>query len=265
MLASSLEIHFAAARPFHRAIARSPCFAGADNEVAPTAYAETLRDAGRRDEALKVFEETMQRFPHDEVVPTAYAHLLAECGRFADAERLLLPAARQPRTRSDWISMHILAMSWLKAGRIDEALSQFERGSKFCSFLEQKRYFDTGQSIALLAAQRADEAARRLEVLANDPTLPREDATNVVLFRIHALAEAGRSGTAKYVMESAKIIDFAASKQMRLANALDERYGLMSGFPASSSKAQKLNEDIATLEFELARPKLWKVPTRRVA
>jgi hypothetical protein len=68
-------------------------------------------------------------------------------------------------------------------------------------------------------------------------------------------------------MESAKIIDLGAARQKRLAAALSERYGLVSGVPASSVKARELAEDIATLEFELARPRLWifRVGVKRAA
>jgi tetratricopeptide (TPR) repeat protein len=236
-----------------------------NNEVAPNAYAETLRDLGRGEEALRVFAETMQRFPHSAVTRNAYAHLLAERREFTEVERLLLSAAKRSETREDWIASHILAMAWLKAGRVEDALAEFERGARFCSVPNEKRYFITGQSIALLAARRADEAAQKLQDIAKDSRLPREEATNVTLFHVHALAEAGRPKTARDILESAKIIDFAAAKQKRLAAALNERYGLSSGIPASAMNAERLNEDIATLEFELARPNLRKSLVRRAA
>ncbi|MBI1867579.1 MAG: tetratricopeptide repeat protein, partial [Methylocystis sp.] len=55
------------------------------DEVAPTAYAETLRDLGRPEEALAAFEETMRRFPRNEVAPTAYAETLRDLGRPEEA------------------------------------------------------------------------------------------------------------------------------------------------------------------------------------
>ena len=68
--------------------------------------------------------------------------------------------------------------------------------------------------------------------------------------------------SAQTLIKGAEIIDFAAARQRRLAAALDERYGLVSGVAAPAARAQQLNEDIATLEFELVRPKLWNFRAR---
>jgi len=114
----------------------------------------------------------------------------------------------------------------------------------------------------MIADRRAAEAAQQLEVLAKTSKLPTEEMANIVLFRVHALAEAGEQRQAETLAESAQIIDFAAARQKRLATALTERYGLVSGMPASASQAQQLNESIAMLEFELARPKLWSFRAR---
>jgi tetratricopeptide (TPR) repeat protein len=225
--------------------------------VAPTARSETLRDLGRYDEALAAFEDTMRRFPQHTVVRNAYAHLLGDRGRIAEAEALLAPAATRLRTRDDWIATHILAMAHLRAGRVDEALAAFERGVRSCVFRETRGYFETARPLALLAKRRAAEAAQQWEALATNPMLPRQEMTNIVLFQAHALAEAGEPRRARTLMESAQIVDFAAARQRRLAAAITERYGLVSGAPASAARAQELSGDISALEFDLVRPKLW--------
>ena len=225
------------------------------DEVAPTAYAETLRDLGRYDEALAAFEETKRRFPHDELTARSYGHLLAERGRYAEAEALLAASAERRQTHGDWIAAHILAMARLRAGHTKEALAELERGARSCPFRDQRRYFATALPLALLADQRAAEAARQLEA-ANDPTLPSVEAVSIVLFLIHALAEAGEKRRAQ-IQLIARIIDFAAARQRQLASALTERYGLAAGPLPSDTRAQQLSEEIATLEFELVRPKLW--------
>ncbi len=231
------------------------------DEVAPTARAETLRDLGRYDEALAAFEETMRRFPHDLVARSAYACILGEQGRIEEVEALLKFAVAQPRTDSDWIAAHILAMTKLRAGRIDEALIQLDRGAKNCAFRNTRAYFESARSLAILANRRAAEASKQLESLARGPLLPREEAANIVLFQAHALAESGEPRRARMLVESAQIIVFAVAKQRRLAAALSERYGLVSGVPASAERAQQLAGDIATLEFQLACPKLWSFRT----
>jgi tetratricopeptide (TPR) repeat protein len=232
------------------------------NEVAPTAGAETLRELGRPEEALAAFEETMRRFPRSEVAPNACADLLGSLGRLDEAEALLAAAAARSRTHGDWIAVHILAMARLRAGRVEEALAELDRGVRFCPFRDSRRYFETARPLALLAARRAAEAAREWEALAQDPTVDPRERTNILLFEAHARAEAGEPGRAQSLVTSAQVIDFAAAKQKRLAAALTERYGLVSGMWASGARAQQLSDDITALELELVRPKLWSFRAR---
>ncbi len=229
---------------------------GVADATALNVRAETLRDLGRYEEALTTFQETMRRFPRNEVAPNAYAHLLAELGRLPEVEARLAPAAQRLRNGGDWIAAHILAMARLRAGHTKEALAELERGAQFCPFPERRKYFITALPLALLADQRAAEAARQLETIAKDPTLSHVNAANIVLFQAHALAESGQNQHAQTLVESAQIIDFATARQKQLAYALIERYGLAGGPPAAGASAQQLSEDIAALEFELVGPKL---------
>jgi tetratricopeptide (TPR) repeat protein len=226
------------------------------NEVTPNAYAEALRSAGRMDEALAVLEETMRRFPHSAVACNACAHLLAEFGRIEEAEALLKPAAQRAQLRNDWIAIHVLAMIYLRTKRVDDALRELERGVEDCKFTDVYPYFVTARPLALIAARRAEEAVRQLELLARDQSRPQEETTNIALFRIHALAEIGQTSVAQNIMGSAQIIDLALAKQKRLAIALEERYGIMSGLPAPPSKVGELDDNIIKLEFELVQPAL---------
>jgi tetratricopeptide (TPR) repeat protein len=229
--------------------------------VAPTARAETLRDLDRYEEALAALEETMRRFPQNEVAPNAYAHLLAERGRLHEAESVLLSAATRSTTRGDWIAVHVLAMAKVRVGRIEEAIADFERGIA-CKFLDVRKYFEAGRTIALIAGRRADEAARQLEILAQNRSLRRDELTNIVLFHTHALAEAGELPRARALVRSATIIDFAAAKQKLLARALAERYALVPGATVTPQRAQQLSDTITTLEFQLVRPKPRTFQTR---
>ncbi|MGR3717497.1 MAG: tetratricopeptide repeat protein [Thermohalobaculum sp.] len=229
--------------------------------VAPTARAETLRDLGRHEEALAAFDDIMRRFPQNAVAPTACAHLLATCGRLSEAETMLAKATARLVTNSDWIALHIIATARLRAGRVDDAISDLERGARHCSFRDTRRYFETALPLALLAKKRAAEAAERLEAIARNPLMPRREATNIVLFQAHALAEAGEPNRARALVESAQIVDFAAARQRQLAAALTEKYGLITGEPTSAERSEQLSERISTLEFELLRPRLWSVRT----
>ena len=232
------------------------------DEVAPNARAETLRDLGRYDEALAAFEETMRRFPQNEVAPTARAHLLASLGRVQEAEVLLTRAVARLQTRNDWIAAHILAMARLRAGDSQAALRELNRGAEACGFPDVRLYFQTARSLALLANQRPAEAARELEAVAGSPTLEPAYRNNVVLFRAHACAEAGDPQRARTLVGTAEVVSFAIARQKRLAKALTERYGLDSGLPAPDPRARELNAEITSLEFDLVRPTLWSPRAR---
>ena len=233
------------------------------DEVAPNAYAETLRELGRPEEALAAFADTMRRFPQDEVAPNAYAHILAETGRFQEAEQLLVPHSSRLKTRRDWIAMHILAMIRLRAGRNAEAISMLENGVHNCSFPAQNRYFANSLPIALIAAQRADEATTKLETLSQNSALTRAEGTNILMFRIHALADSNKLSGAKNLAATADVIDFATIKQKRLVAALTERYCLNDTPAPTPARAQQLSQEITRLEFDLIRPRFDIVQSRR--
>jgi predicted Zn-dependent protease len=89
--------------------------------VAPNAYAETLRELGRTDEALAVLRETMERFPHDEVAPTAYAGTLREVGRTDEA--LAVFRNTMERFPHNAVTPNAYAETLRELGRADEALA----------------------------------------------------------------------------------------------------------------------------------------------
>jgi hypothetical protein len=204
----------------------------------------------------------MRFFPRDEVTRNARADLLGSIDRFDEAEALLSLAVKRPRSRNDWIAMHILAMLRLRAGRSEQALADLDRGARSCTFRDQRRYFINARPLALLAMRRAVEAAVELQALAQQAAVGSGERTNILLFEAHARAEAGEQHRARELVESAQVIDFPAAKQKRLASALVEQYGLEAGIPASGARARRLSSDIAALEFELVRPRLLEVRAR---
>ena len=225
-----------------------------DDVVARTARAETLRALGRADEALAALDRTIERFPENAVARNTYAHHLALRGQFDRAVAILDSAAAQPKTRDDWVAKHILAMTWLRTGRFDDAYASLKEGADRCPFLDAKIYFRTARPIAQLAAQRAMEAMEEFEALADDPTLSRTQATNVVLLRAHASAEIGdRERACRLLDQAATIIDFETGRQ-RLAATLRQRYGLGEGEAASGELADRLDEEITELEIDLESP-----------
>ena len=222
-----------------------------EDVVARTARAETLRDLGRLDEALAALDQTIERFPENVVARNASAHLLQMLGEFARAEKLLADAASRPTTRSDWIAKHIVAMTRLRAGRVDDALSSLEEGVANCPFRDVRPYFLTARAVARLAAKQSEDAVVETEGLAQDPALPQPLATNILLIRAHAHAEAGREQEARNLVRNPQIIDLAAARQKRLAETLARRYGLDGGEPAQGESAKDLERQILALETDL--------------
>jgi tetratricopeptide (TPR) repeat protein len=103
---------------FREAMERFP-----HGEVPPNAYAETLRYLGRPEEALEVFRDTMERFPHDEVAPTAYAGTLRDLSRPEEALEVFRDAME--RFPHDEVAPAAFAETLRDLGRPEEALEVF--------------------------------------------------------------------------------------------------------------------------------------------
>jgi tetratricopeptide (TPR) repeat protein len=131
-----------------------------NNEVARSGYAEVLKAMGRFDEALAAYEETMSRFPSNRIIRTGYASVLMLVNRFEEVRSLL--SGMGPSSKDDWIDYHIIAMSYLKSGDIEEAIQRLTYGQKNAHWPTVKNYF----AIALgLAKIKKKQFAEVLDVL----------------------------------------------------------------------------------------------------
>lgn len=222
-----------------------------NNEVAQTAKAETLRDLERPGEALEVLRGTIKRFPHNTVARNACGHLLAQVGELEEAEGMLKGPAQRCQTRGDWIAKHILAMAWLRAGRIQKALESLDQGVSSCPFADARAYFRTARPLAKLANHQASEAVAEMEAWESDPVLPL--STEIKLFRAHAYAENGDHVQALKVIEGTNATTSGTKRQERLAHALLKRYGV-DAKNASEEHIRAQNQEILNLEIDSLYP-----------
>lgn len=223
-------------------------------EVVPrNVRAEVLCDLGRSEEALAAFNEIIKFFPRDEVARTARANLLSLMGRHDEVFQYLGSIAETPRTRDDWINFHVLAVSNLRAGRIEDAVTMLKRGRTASPFRDTWSYFDAALAVALLANRDAAGAEKvidqAVEIVSNA-----EQRKTFYLLRTHAIVDIGRVAAASVLLRnSATVIPFETFLQKRLAQELNFRVQLI-GKPVQigDDTARRINDaEILKLETRL--------------
>ena len=219
-----------------------------DDVVARTGYAEVLKGMGRFEQALTIYEETMNRFPDDVVARSGLASLFMFMDRFEEVRSLL--SEKSPISRSDWINCHILAMTCLKLGDLDEAITRLEYGWKNARWIDVKNYFATGLGVARI---RKREFAEAVEVLAdNVVSLDTFQKQKRLVLIGHSQAELGREADA---MDSlAQVVNTDNPHVVNLKEALIQRYGLRQETVRSLSEREvaDLERKIHDEEFVLA-------------
>lgn len=133
---------------------------GIDDIVISTTQAQTFKAMGRFDEALAVYQETMTRFSSNRIVRTGYASVLMLMNRFSDVRALLSETPLS--SKDDWIDYHIIAMSFLKSGNIDEAIRRFAHGLENNPWLTNKNHFATALALANIKKKQYAEVLEAL-------------------------------------------------------------------------------------------------------
>lgn len=131
------------------------------NVVAKNGRAEVLKSMGNLGDALVAYGEVIRQHPNDAVARNGRAAVLCALGRF---EETLTLTAISPRTRQDWVALHIRGMAMIRARRINEAVEILVRGSEENPFVADRDVFKSGLALARVH-QRAYQAA--LESLEN--------------------------------------------------------------------------------------------------
>jgi tetratricopeptide (TPR) repeat protein len=114
---------------------------------------------GRQALALQVFDQMLQRWPHDGYALASRSHVQAELGHrdaaIADLQALL--AVQPERSAADWFN---LAYLFEDAGRFDESEPAFRRALALDPKLDRAWY---GLGLALIRLQRPDDAVAALK------------------------------------------------------------------------------------------------------
>gem|GEM_PF-5542689 len=216
------------------------------NVVARNGYAETLRALGRLDEALAVYEQTRRDVPGDVVARGGRAVVMIELG-YHQAARESLDRSDPPRTCNDWIDFHIVAMSYLREGNLEEATRRLRDGSERCQFMSCRSFFQGALGLALIWDQRLAEAEQLLT-----QTLPAAGAVlraGSALLLAHVLAAQDRKVQADAVL--ARLSECAVWAIIDTRTVLTRRYGLLGQPQTPVSERARLDEDLRRRELAL--------------
>jgi predicted Zn-dependent protease len=219
-------------------------------DVVPrSARAEVLRELARPEDALAALDETVRMFPRNGAARTARANLLSLMGRHQEVTESLSRIADAPRTRGDWISVHVLAISNLRAGKVEDAIAMLRNGRKNSPFRDTWCYFDGALAVALLTKRNASEAVGIIEH-AERIAGTAEQRKTLYLLRAHATVDLGRAEIASDLLrKSATVIPFESFLQKSLARELVRRIELTSNNTDVSDKGFQQNDsEILKLE-----------------
>ena len=215
---------------------------------APTGRAEVLKEMGRFEEALGAYEKISTDFPQNVVARSGRANLLVLMDRFMEVRSIL--SEELLISSHDWIGYHILAMSYLKANHLDEAIKRLEFGLENSPRIKNKHYFANALVIARIRKKEFAEAVNILEI--DLPGLNLLNQHKHLLFLSHSQAELGKKEEAKRTLSR-----FEKPKSPRILNLkdnLENRYDLNGHIAEkkSDSDIELLDKNIEDEEFYLA-------------
>jgi tetratricopeptide (TPR) repeat protein len=216
------------------------------NMFARTGRAEVLKEMDRLDAALVAYEETAKQFPADVVARTGQATVLILLDRVTEARELL--AKSNPVSESDWISYHVLAMSYLRNQDYDEAAKRLSYGVEMAPWPRVRRFFETALAVALMRKRDYQRAAEILEKEVDVAEVARRQVCMVLL--AHSQAELERRAEALDNLTSAS--SSANPEVRKLTSSLRSYYGLGQTGAGSLVRSAWLAQEIDQAEFRLA-------------
>lgn len=167
---------------------------------------------GRRQEALRIFDRMLQRWPIDRYALASRVNLLAQAGdvpaALADSRRLV---AAHPADAACWFNHGFLLES---AEQWDEALHAFVKTTELDPALDRAWY---GQGLVLIRLRRLDEAVTALK--RNTELQPMSPYGWYQLARVHV----DRSEPD----EAAKVIRHLRGFEPKVADQLERETGLL--------------------------------------
>ena len=219
-----------------------------NDEVARGGYAEVLKEMGQFDRALAIYEETMERFPNNKVVRNGYAGILILMNKFTAARSLL--SETHLSSKQDWIGYHIIAMSYLKSGDIDEAIQRLTYGFETTPWPAQKNYFATALGVAKIKKKQFAEVIDVLQSNVVSLDVFQRQARLVLIG--HSQAALGRQDEA--IQTLANLEQASNPRVISVKDDISRRYNLRQQADTSLSavEASALDAKIEEEEFLLA-------------
>jgi tetratricopeptide (TPR) repeat protein len=216
--------------------------------VARNGRAETLRALGRLDEALSALGAAMGDYPFSKFIRNSYVVVLCELGRFKEARIVLTGVDAAPRTKDDWVAVHILCMVDLKEAPTDALATRLEELLATCPYRDQQLYFETALVVARIAVKRTSEARNALTALVARPALDVGEWAAIQLMEAHAEAAEGDLAAARRsVAAASNIVPHEQFRLRRLRQELERRFGL------GSAPALTRSDEIIASERTLVR------------
>jgi tetratricopeptide (TPR) repeat protein len=131
------------------------------------------------DYALAAYDQIRREHPYDAMAKNGIACILAVMGQPLEALELL--SDKIPGREQDWIGFHIREMILLQSGKVDKAITIFERGANDSPGTIRRDYYRGALALARLHLRDYAATATVLEQIAS-PLL----RTQTTVLRIHS-------------------------------------------------------------------------------
>ncbi|KJU87023.1 hypothetical protein MBAV_000785 [Candidatus Magnetobacterium bavaricum] len=205
--------------------------------------AEVLRELGRLDDALTAYDAAIAAYPNYVIAQCGRAGVLLLLGRHTELRESL--PIETPVTKSDWIAYHIVSMSYLKEGDVDEAIRRLQYGADNVRWPDSRDYFVNALGFAKMKGRRFEEAIDTLEKHTVQ-TSNIQKQLNLTLIG-HCNAAIGRIDSAIAALN--RVSEKDGSAIYEIPQLLRRRYNLSRTQELSEEEAANLDDEIANREF----------------
>ena len=196
--------------------------------------AELLKLRNQLEESEQVYRDTIAKFPDNVVARTGYANLLLKLQRFEEARQLLSAQIARLQTRDDWINFHVYAMSFVREGKWDDAVSLLKQGVRDATV--NQSYLRNSLAFAQLQQRHWEDALDTLrEVEPSPQEQPLVQLLEVEIYAEQALATEDQQQRAEYQHNAEQRLEQVRARPgltvwlQRAMNQLIESYQLLTG------------------------------------
>ena len=225
----------------------------ADDVVARTGRAEVLKEMGKYSEALEAYEDTIKFFTNDRYARNGFANVLILLGRSEEVPSLFY--TDNIISKDDWLDYHVVAMSYLRTGNLNEAIKRLEYGLANIPFLDSKEYFANSLAYGKILKKEYGDIEPIFHGLPgiHNPF----EVKKRHLFLVHSKAELNK--TKEAIGELALVSTVSYIRLVNLREFLDKRYCLSGEFICSFS------DEYVLLDKAIEEEELFLAMTRKTA